>query len=202
MMSTVFVPSEHKCVNRIINSYGTPVCQHCLVEHDSSTDCTSHDLDVVSTYRDVKDKLGNNPDIMDTVQQAHYFEEFHHSPMREDKYSNITTIDEASIMDDVGQDSTHSDEYEDNFFSQTQEYNFFQPSSKEKATDGNKRSWDEQNSSSFDWDDEQYQNKRHQTQSDESPHNSEEDEDDYRDSSSPYEEKYNGYDSQESDQEY
>jgi hypothetical protein len=113
-----------------------------------------------------------------------------------------TTIDETSIMDDVGQDSTHSDEREDNFFSQTQEYNFFQSSSKEKATDGNKRSWDEQNSSSFDWEDEQHQNKRHQTESDQSPHNSEEDEDDYNGSSSPYVEKYNGYDSQESDQDY
>ena len=202
MMSTVFHPSEHKCVNRIINSYGTPVCQHCLVEHDSCTDCTSHDLDVVSSYKEVKNKLRNNPDIMDTVQQAHYFEEFHDSPMREDRYSNITTMDETSIMDDVGQDSTHSDEQEDNFFSQTQEYNFFQLSSKEKATDSNKRSWDEHNSSSFDWDGEQYHNKRHQTQSEEHSQYGEGDEDEYSDSSSPYGRKYDGYDSQESDQDY
>ena len=202
MMSTVFTPDEHSCVNRIINAYGTPVCEYCLVEHDALTDCSSHDLDVVSPYRRVKNKLRNNPDIMDTVQQAHYFEEYHHSHDKEDRYSNITTLNEASIMDDEGQDSTHSEDPEENFFSQTQEYDFFQPSSKEKATDGNKRSWDEQNSSSFDWEDEQYQNKRHQTESDQSPHNREDDEDDHNGPSSPYVERYNEYDSQESDQDY
>ena len=202
MMSTVFTPDEHSCVNRIINAYGTPVCEYCLVEHDALTDCSSHDLDVVSPYRRVKNKLRNNPDIMDTVQQAHYFEEYHHSHDKEDRYSNITTLNETSIMDDEGQDSTHSEDPEENFFSQTQEYDFFQPSSKEKATDGNKRSWDEQNSSSFDWEDEQYQNKRHQTESDQSPHNSEDDEDDHNGPSSPYVERYNEYDSQESDQDY
>ena len=111
-------------------------------------------------------------------------------------------MDEASIMDDVGQDSTHSDEFEENFFSQTQEHNFFQSSSKEEAVDDNKRSWDEQSSSAFDWENEQYHNKRHQTQSDKSPHSSEDDYDDYQGSSSPYKEKYKGYDSRESDQDY
>jgi len=140
---------------------------------------------------------------MDTVQQAHYFEEFHHSPVREEnRYSNITTIDEASIMDDEGQDSTHSDGGEDNFFSQTQEYNFFQSSSKEEAVDHNKRSWDDQNSGSFSWDGDQYDNKRRQTQSDKSSHNSEDDDEGYRNSPSHYRESYKEYDSQESGQDY
>jgi hypothetical protein len=96
------------------------------------TDCSSHDIDVVSPYRGVKNKLRDNPDIMDTVQQAHYFEEFHHSPVKKDRHSNITTVNEAFSMDDVGQDSTHSEDLEENFFSQTQEYNCFQSSPKEK----------------------------------------------------------------------
>jgi hypothetical protein len=202
MMSTVFTPDEHSCVNRIINAYGTPVCAYCLIEHDARTDCSSHDLDVVSPYRGVKNKLRNNPDIMDAVQQAHYFEEYHHSHDEEDRYSNITTLNETSIMDDEGQDSTHSEDLEENFFSQTQEYNFFQSSSKEKATEGNKRSWDEHSASTFSWDDEQYNNKRHQTQSDISTCYSEDDYEEGEDSPSPRREKYQGYDSHESDQDY
>ena len=87
-------------------------------------------------------------------------------------------------------------------FSQTQECNFFQSSSKEEAVDGNKRSWDEQNSSSFSWEDEQYHNKRHQTRSDKSPHNSEDDDGEYKDSSPPYRGRYKGYNSHESDQDH
>jgi hypothetical protein len=75
MMAHAFTKEQQACANRIINNYGETVCSTCMAIHQSGEQCSQYDLKIAETLSSVKQILKDAPDILDTVQQAHQFED-------------------------------------------------------------------------------------------------------------------------------
>lgn len=75
MMAHAFTKDQQACANRIINNYGETVCSTCMAIHQSGEQCSQYDLKIAETLSSVKQILKDAPDILDTVQQAHQFED-------------------------------------------------------------------------------------------------------------------------------
>ena len=136
MMADTFSLEQQQVADKLINTFGAPVCPKCLDEHPSNWACDTTALDQVPYLPQVRTKMLGNSGIMDVMRKAHFdsqeewdnYNDQYEVPydctghdnctcgcqdtnnkhqLNEDDYSNINTNEDVFMAYDGGQEEDH-----------------------------------------------------------------------------------------------